>query len=294
MGYRDAFESFQAKVMSEVEPYARAAYKKARLQEPPAKIEDVVAGIPSATETFRELVHAMKAAGTQTLIIDLRGNTGGNSLMKEILAYFLYGQEALDSLDNGYQIVKYSDLYYSVYASDSLEKVNVERRTALTRSDYDFKEERARNKGPQRGSWLEAVRDSATFMKEYRTGAHLTPVYKPQAVFVLSTPLTYSSGFNMLRDLYALGATVVGTPSAQPGNNFGDSLPFKLKHTGLSAFVSHKQNISFPNDLERGNCLMPHYLLTYEKLSALGFDPNAELLLALDLAAAGRSPNPRP
>lgn len=80
-----------------------------------------------------------------------------------------------------------------------------------------------------------------------------------------------------------MGARVVGTPSAQPGNNFGDVLQFQLKNTGLEAFVSHKRNITFPDDPEKGRCLQPHYPITLEKFAIYDFDPNAEILLALEI-----------
>jgi hypothetical protein len=80
-----------------------------------------------------------------------------------------------------------------------------------------------------------------------------------------------------------MGAKVVGTPSAQPGNSFGDVLQFQLKNTGLTVFVSYKQIVAFPDDPEGGRCLKPQYPLTLEKLAAYGFDPNAEVLLALEV-----------
>jgi hypothetical protein len=49
----------------------------------------------SATDAFRTLVKDMKARGTGTLILDVRDNHGGNSLISEMLVYFLYGKDQL-------------------------------------------------------------------------------------------------------------------------------------------------------------------------------------------------------
>lgn len=70
-----------------------SGYREAREQRDPilTKLERP----PSATAEFRDLVVEMKRRGTQTLILDVRGNPGGNSLISEILAYYLYGREQL-------------------------------------------------------------------------------------------------------------------------------------------------------------------------------------------------------
>ena len=99
----------------------------------------------SATETFRSMVVEMEQAGTDTLIIDLRDNRGGHSVMGDILTYFLYGKGALrsimvhaDSIGGG-MVRKYSDLFWEQTQSwTSLEQVNEGRALPLRADDYDF------------------------------------------------------------------------------------------------------------------------------------------------------------
>ena len=43
--------------------------------------------------------------------------------------------------------------------------------------------------------------------------------------------------------------------------------------------------VAFPDDPEMGKVLRPHYPLTYEKLAEYNFDPNAEVLYALELVS---------
>ena len=47
-----------------------------------------------------------------------------------------------------------------------------------------------------------------------------------------------------------LGAMLVGLPSNQAGNCFGDVLMFKLNNAGISGQVSYNQRLAFPNDPE--------------------------------------------
>ena len=76
---------------------------------------------------------------------------------------------------------------------------------------------------------------------------------------------------------------VSAVSSAQVGNSFGDILRFKLNHSGLNGTVSRKYFIFFSHDPEMGKILMPHYVLPYKKLVEYNFDPNAEILFALEL-----------
>jgi hypothetical protein len=282
--YREAFEDWNAAGMSEGLEMARAAYQKFHGQAAPEKVEDILAGIPSATDVFKDLVVAMKGSETTRLIVDLRKNTGGNDLMVRMLLYFLFGKETMVSYDNGFQISRYSELYFQVYVNASMEEINRNRVLPLQIGDYDFSAERAGSESVDpavllsvAGEYLKVI---PTFYKVFSQDIYEN-FYRPSHLVVLTSAWTYSSGFTMLAALEGLGATVVGTPSAHAGNNFGDSLLFRLTNTQLRGAVSFKRNVTFPDDPEKGRCLMPDILLTQEKWASTNFDPNAEVLLAL-------------
>jgi hypothetical protein len=99
----------------------------------------------------------------------------------------------------------------------------------------------------------------------------------------LVTPGTFSAGFDMLRYLYEAGAILVGTPSGQAANCFGNGRLWRLRHSGIEGIISTKYEIWLPGDPEMGRVLPMHYPLTYEKLASYHFDPNAEFLYALEL-----------
>jgi hypothetical protein len=287
MSYREAFEWFSTLGLSWVKKSAEQAYERFNGIDAPEDLKETIAGIPSATETFRLLVEEMKKYKTGVLLIDLRENTGGNSAMSDILLYFLFGHEALSSLDSGYQIVKYSDLYFDNYKKNSLDEINQDRDFRLTENDYNFKSEYeyklgAVDKKARDEELNEYLKLMPTFEKEYRSGKY-SGFYLPEHVVVLCSPRTASSGFLMMSSLYHLGATVVGTPSAQAGNCFGDILIYKFNNTGIIGYVSHKRFVEFPDDAEKGQVLRPHYELSYEKLASYNFDPNAEVLFALEV-----------
>lgn len=285
MKYREACELWLSEEMAQAEEMTRAAYEHFHHTPAPEDRESLLAGIPSATETIAALSRQMATASTRNLIVDLRGNTGGNSVMREILIYLLFGDKAMRSLDNGYEIVKLSNLLFEQYPSTSLEKINQSQPFPLNPTDFDFRDERLYRQPRPNDSPDDdlTLASSPTFWKLYRTEEFHDPTSGPSRVLVLSSPSTFSSGFNVLTGLHAMGADIVGTPSAQPGNNFGDVLQFELKNTGIGAFVSFKQIITFPDDLESGRCLLPDHPLTLEKFRSFASDPNAEVLLALEV-----------
>lgn len=283
--YREAYEDWMDSGMSEGLEFARATYQKFHGEAAPERVEDILAGIPAATDVFKDLVVAMKREGTSLLIVDLRKNTGGNDLMVQMLLYFLYGQGSMYSYDKGFQISRYSDLYFQVYTNASLEEINRNHAVPLEVGDYDFLEERARGNeespaaSPETAG--ESLKRTPTFYKVFSQNLYEN-FYRPTHLVVLSSAWTYSSGFTVLAALERLGATVIGTPSAHAGNNFGDSLLFQLSNTQLRGAVSFKQNVMFPDDPDKGRCLRPDIMLTHDKWASLNFDPNAEILLALE------------
>jgi len=253
-------------------------------------------GIKSATETFRDLVVEMKEAGTETLIVDLRDNDGGHSLMADILLYFLYDKESFLAVktytpaSGGGEIRRYSELYFRSCSKLSIEDFNENRAVPLLEGDYNFDDDFTDNEekvhqlfqGSEIPAFLERwLNRSSTFFAEFETGSY-AGFYCPERILVLVNPGTFGSGFTMARHLYLAGATLVGTPSAQASNCFGEIIRWRLKHTGIAGLVSGSYFNKFPNDSELGRVLPLHYPVTYETLASYDFDPNAEYLYTLE------------
>ena len=79
MRYREACETWYADGFDQAEALTMAAYEHFHQTPAPESREDLLDGIPSATSTLAGMVEEMRASGTKNLIVDLRGNTGGNS-----------------------------------------------------------------------------------------------------------------------------------------------------------------------------------------------------------------------
>jgi hypothetical protein len=258
--------------------------------------DEGMSSFPSATETFRSLVVEMRDRGTETLIIDLRQNGGGNYIMAPILVYFLYGKEALSAQSGaarrsgGGHFTRYSRLFFEKNSNMSFEEINRNRRFPLilgdiARTESDaLVEDRAGGDGERSESQsrLAHYRIASTFYEEYQSEAY-SGHYLPRRVLVLVTPWTSSSGLDMTMFLKRAGAVLIGTPSGQSPNSFGNMTTWELEHSGLEGEVPLACDIAFGDDPELGRVLPVDHPLTYEYLRSVDFDPNAELLFAIDL-----------
>jgi hypothetical protein len=288
--YREAFEMWHGLAPADAESEAREVYERVHETRAPDGFDAVIAGLPSATELFRSLVQEMKDAGTRTLLVDVRRNDGGNSAMSAILLYFLYGREVLLRAQfHRTEVRRYSEDYFATHAVEPFERANREQAVPLRRTDYDFSADWYGRLQEDPGAvpqltaeYEQEVDQMPTFAAEYRSGEY-ERYYLPEHVMVLSSPRTFSSGYTLMYYLYRAGATIVGTPSAQAGNCFGETLTFELERSGLTGTVSQKRVDYFHNDPEAGRVLRPHHPLTYEALKRYDFDLNAEILLALDI-----------
>ena len=227
--------------------------------------EEELKSFPSATEGFRAFVQDMKKKNSHTLIIDLRRNGGGNYMMAPILIYFLYGKDVLTSMPKktaesvGGHGKRYSDLYFQTHPNVTLKSINQGRDVVLMNGDIDFSQifadtvERKDEAGrllenPER---LKRYRSASTFYAEYQAEDY-SGYYCPKNVVVLMTPWTSSSGLDMALFLWRAGASLVGTPSAQSPNSWGELLEWQLNHSGIKGEVSSAFDIAFGDDPERG------------------------------------------
>lgn len=286
--YREAFEAWDSYGFPWTLDRAKQVFKRYQGTGPPKEKEELFAGLPSVTETFRSLVKDMKQAGTETLMIDLRRNHGGNSLMSQILVYYLYGREELleNRKEKATEIRKLSEYFFKQYGKTTLEELNEGSPVPLIREDYNLKHDREfqseRSDEDVAKEMEEFLDRGPTFAEEYRSGQY-SGYYLPKNVLVLCSANTFSSGWTLMYRLYKAGAILVGTPSSQAGNCFGDTLQFQLDNSKLSGTVSHKYFDMFPGDPEMGRVLRMHHQMTYDKLKSYDFDPNAEIMFALEV-----------
>jgi len=277
MRYREAGESWRHTGFRQA---LREWYQEVHGIEPPdpTALDAFLATRPAASEVFRDLTEAMRVAGTRRVIVDVSACPGGNSALAAILGWFLFGEEALLAIDEGYQIPRYSDLYVANYG-------RVPEPAALAHGGYDFRDEQAwkdRRTGSvsaARPAWRDWTATMPSFHRTVSDARDRSRT-RPE-VAVVTSAKTYSAGFDLALTLRKLGAVHVGVPSAQSPNCFLDALHYTLPHSGLSGTISFKESRALPSTVLPDGVLPPHVPLTYAQLRAFGFDPTAGVRLAL-------------
>jgi len=288
--YRETFE-MELKIQKSLRKgLAHYLYQRFHDADPPGATEDLIAGIPAATDLFRELVMAMKENQTENLIIDLRRNQGGNAFISTILLYFLYGKETLIEFSNQKSIFvkKYSPLFWRQYRGWNIRDINKHQPIRLLNDDYDFSGYPETGKLMDRDTVIRIIEEeasaTATFWEEYQSGQYAA-YYRPRNIFLLCSPLTNSSGYAFMYDHWAAGGKLVGVPSSQAGNGFGAWVGFRLNHSWLKGGISHLYITHFRDNSELGRLFRPDFELTYDDLKSADFDPNVEVIHALELCA---------
>ena len=235
-----------------------------------------------------ELFQEMRNRRSEVLIVDLQNNSGGNDNMIPIFLYFLVGFDKTASLltSNG-TIRKMSKYLQETTAKGvELEKIPYAHLVPLTINDYDFSRDPSFSPKDLKQTTINestrAFEKMPSFYREFKSGKFECH-YQPKRIIVLCSSQTFSSGFNFMTYLYRIGALIVGIPSGQAGNSFGDNRTSVLSQSRLMISFSTKYFVAFPDEPERGRLLMPHYPMTHEKLASYNFDKNAVLLYALEI-----------
>jgi hypothetical protein len=286
--YRENLENSQNSGYpnNEMIKWAKGIYQKQYKKNPPDSINEIIPRLMSATDVFISLFKEMKQNRTDNLIIDLRDNSGGGSLITEIFIYYLMNfKEAISQFPN-YAITKYSTSYFESLPKPSIDEINNNQEIKLEIGDYDFQYEIAYNKNDFDlilKDYDKIFLTMPTFNQYYKINKY-NAFYKPKNIYVLTSSNTYSAGYYFAVFLYKIGAKLIGTPPGQSGNCFIESLNhFYLPNSNLEGRISDKYMVMFPDDNSKGKLLIPDYQLTYDKYSHFDFDPNSEILFTLEI-----------
>ncbi|MCY3414608.1 MAG: hypothetical protein INQ03_23365 [Candidatus Heimdallarchaeota archaeon] len=287
MTYREAYEVWHHLNVHSYDDKASEIYERYKGTKSPELIDEIIPGLPSATEIFRSMVIELKEKGVKNLIIDISRNNGGSSILITILLYFLFGgNNKLEISKNISTIRKFSDYYNKQYPNSiDLKSVYGDGSLELQITDYDFSQMPGflpDFDSEKENEYNKTIDMMPTFQAEFEKKEYENYV-KLDNILVICSSHTYSAGFTLLYYLHECGCKIVGlSPSGQAGNCFGDGLPFTLKNSKISGSISHKWYKMFNSD-SRGEVLPLDYAITRNILHKFNFDENTELLYSLEL-----------
>lgn len=236
-----------------------------------------LAGVPSFSELFYNLLSQMKQNGSSNLIIDLRGNGGGWTPITLPTLYMMYGDAYLQT-DMGTNFYKLLSPLLFQKENSSLQKYSNMYGRELKMGDYVGQGKWNRSPEEERKEFL----SSAMCAIPESLPKDGKPVYTPKNVFVITDAGTFSAAFHYTFYLWKMGAAVVGIPCSQAPNTYMEMTPFTLEYTGLSGSISNALQVFLPGNDPRAKTFYPDMMPQYEDYLRYEFSPHTELLWLID------------
>lgn len=220
-------------------------------------------------EAFDKMLREMKAAKSKRLIIDLRGNGGGWTMIMYAALYQLYGERFLKT-DMGMNFsVKISEEYLKKN-NTTIEQFNKANGTSLGIGDF-FDEP----------TGIDNMDNFMCANKNILKELKGKPVYTPKEIFVVTDQWTFSAAFHLAFMMHKMGAKIVGVPSGQAPNTYMECTLFSLPNSGQQCSVSNSIQRCYPDGDKRAQVFTPDIELSYDDYRKFDFNRDAELLYLL-------------
>lgn len=223
------------------------------------ELVDSFKGKPNFHEYLKDFFAAMEEQEIKTLVIDLRDNSGGCSLISYELLSWLYPIRQLKCVT---EAIRYSPLYQQFYAAEAMneiERIKAANQHVFSPDKlYDSDTDKEYSDSEIVSAGFSGVNENADL---YNLSSR--NIFKGN-VFFLQNERTYSAASDiivMARD-NGIGK-VVGTKGCYQTSNYSSALSWKLPNTGITGMVSHRACFR-PDRTKLGELeLLPDVLITY-------------------------------
>jgi hypothetical protein len=275
---REAFESMAAAGRTDIQKWLDHAYDTFGLADQPEDLDDAIQAFPSIIEKVHALLSRMKAGSIHDLIIDLRGNGGGFSVIGGPMYHLLFGEAYLRSPDPVYFATRVSREYLEINGT-TLEALSEKRGRSLREGDLIYSPRLGKEAEPiPEKTFLESMRErgfSRTDLLERR------PDIGTLNVIVIVDGGTFSAAFDMSYHLRRMGAKLHGSAPSQSPAGFVDSTPYELPRSGLKGSMS-RTAVVYPGFPSNEGAVVLDVPVTWQMLAERGFRPDAVVEIALE------------
>lgn len=206
--------------------------------------------IPSLSECLSQMLYAMQKHGTQTLVIDLRNNTGGYlSLIDEMLCA-LY----MNTYTNTSALIGYERTNNSYFDSTKVSD-------ATTKQPKSYRQ------------FCENMQEYL-FLSAYHT-IRKAPRFKGRVIFLQGsyTASTAVVLLSMCRDLKTRDVLLVGTNTMGSPNNYGDAVSIELPNTQLNFDIPQAKISRLDRSINENTIYPDVYITCMVNDLSKGIDP---------------------
>ncbi|MEJ2207081.1 MAG: S41 family peptidase [Gemmatimonadota bacterium] len=277
MWSREAFESMRAAGRTDLDQWLTYAYD--RYMDGP-KPPDVVEGIdafPSLIDEVDALLRSMREHDARDVIVDLRANGGGFSVIGEPLLYQLFGDAYLRAPDPVFFATRVSAELLSIRGK-TLADLSREEGREVRLGDFTFDpSSTAAGEGVE--EFLQRLRDKGFSRVDALAGVAQEPGLH---VVALTDAATFSAAFDLTYHLHRMGAVLVGVSPSQSPRAFTDATPFVLTNSGLGGSMS-RTAVVYPGIPSEDGAVVLDLPLTWARWAEHGFHPDAAVQMAVEL-----------
>lgn len=281
---RDNFEYMHQQGWQDLYRQIEFYYQDILRQEMPADTLQAIRQLPSFSEVFDRMLKEMKKEHSQTLIIDLRNNSGGWTPITLPTLYQLFGDRYLET-DIDMKFYRLISPLYMQKIETTLQDFNRRRGTNYAFGDYTFSTDKDEDESDATGTEqrrTDFINGCMSSVKDELRKQHGKPVYTPKHIYVITNDRTFSAAFHYTFYLWKMGATIVGIPSGQAPNTYMEQTLFRLPYTGMQGSISNSMQICLPGKDPRAKTLYPDLMPTYQDYREYNFDKHTEVLYLLD------------
>lgn len=205
------------------------------------EFEKKISQIPRFDAFLNEMFQTIEATKIKTLVIDVRGNGGGNSALCEVLLSWL---KPLKEIKNESVSIRISNLWeqnYPAFAAEFKQGLEKTQQPYEIGKLYDSSSLSGSTSGKDNSTVSKEKTSVTKKIEEYFIkNTDENKVFKGNVVFIQDAR-TFSSAGSLITDATDNNiGIVIGDKSSFRPCNYGDLLCWELPNTKIRGFVSHK------------------------------------------------------
>lgn len=229
-----------------------------------SEIERRLSGVPVFTEFLDSMFLDMSKQEVKSLVIDVRGNVGGNSQLCEELLFALSDKVELKEFTS---YIRISDLLArnQPFQFDELMKIT-------KANQYDLK-----NGGLYNAMDIHRLQSNKVVNRD--VVKFKKPAFEGKVIFIQDESTYSSAGMLVTKAIDNGIGTVIGSRSTYSPSNYSDRLLWQLPNTGIKGIVSHKLFLRPDASSSEQRTLIPHIEISSASMLLEGVDACWEWVL---------------